>query len=53
MPAIEIIGSLVVALLIWKGGGQVISQAISLGVLVAFLSYASHYWGVYVVEIKI
>ncbi|MBW1679172.1 MAG: ABC transporter ATP-binding protein, partial [Deltaproteobacteria bacterium] len=39
MPAVEIFGSIAIALLLWKGGGQVISQTISLGVLVAFLAY--------------
>jgi len=39
MPAIEVFGSLCIALLLWQGGEQVISQALSLGVLVAFLSY--------------
>ena len=39
MPAIEIFSSITIALLVWKGGEQVISQSISLGVLVAFLSY--------------
>jgi len=38
-PLIEIIGSLGIALLIWYGGGKVISETLSLGSLVAFLSY--------------
>jgi len=39
MPSIEVFSAVAIALLIWKGGGQVVSQTISLGVLVAFLSY--------------
>ena len=39
MPAIEIFSSVCIGLLLWKGGEQVISQTISLGILVAFLSY--------------
>ena len=39
MPGVELLSSLTIALLIWKGGGQALSQAVSLGVLVAFLSY--------------
>ncbi|MFH0811256.1 MAG: ABC transporter ATP-binding protein [Pseudomonadota bacterium] len=39
MPAIELFSAVAIALVIWKGGSQVISQTISLGVLVAFLSY--------------
>ena len=38
-PIIEIIGSLGIALLVWYGGGKVISETLSLGSLVAFLSY--------------
>ena len=39
MPGVELLSALTVALLIWKGGGQALSQAVSLGVLVAFLYY--------------
>jgi ATP-binding cassette, subfamily B, multidrug efflux pump len=39
MPLMEIISALAVALLIWYGGGQVIQERLSLGSLVAFLSY--------------
>jgi ATP-binding cassette subfamily B multidrug efflux pump len=38
-PLIEIIGSFGIALLIWYGGAKVISETLSLGSLVAFLSY--------------
>ena len=39
VPFIEILSSGAIGLLIWYGGGKVIQEAISLGVLVAFLSY--------------
>ena len=39
MPGVELLSSLTVALLIWKGGGTVLAQTLSLGILVAFLSY--------------
>jgi ABC-type multidrug transport system fused ATPase/permease subunit len=39
MPAMELIGTLAVALLIWYGGGKVIQNQLSLGALVAFIGY--------------
>lgn len=39
MPLMELISAGAVALLIWYGGGQVIRGALTLGALVAFLSY--------------
>jgi ABC-type multidrug transport system fused ATPase/permease subunit len=39
VPIIEIVGTVAIALLIWYGGGKVISNTLSLGTLVAFLSY--------------
>lgn len=39
LPIIEIISSCAVALLIWYGGGKVLQETLSLGTLVAFLSY--------------
>jgi ATP-binding cassette subfamily B protein len=39
VPFVEILSSGAIGLLIWYGGGKVIQEAISLGVLVAFLSY--------------
>jgi ATP-binding cassette, subfamily B, multidrug efflux pump len=38
-PAIEIFSAVTIALLMWRGGEQVLAQSLSLGVLVAFLSY--------------
>lgn len=43
-PLIEIISASAVALIIWYGGGQVIMEAISLGTLVAFLSYVQMFF---------
>jgi ATP-binding cassette, subfamily B, multidrug efflux pump len=39
VPLIEILSSGAIGLLLWYGGGKVIQEAITLGVLVAFLSY--------------
>ncbi len=39
MPLMEIFASLAVALLIWHGGGKVINEQLTLGSLVAFISY--------------
>ncbi|MDJ0783379.1 MAG: ABC transporter ATP-binding protein [Desulfosarcinaceae bacterium] len=39
MPVIEVIGVITLAALIYFGGGQVIQNQISLGVLVAFITY--------------
>ena len=39
VPLIEILSSGAIGLLLWYGGGRVIREAISVGALVAFLSY--------------
>jgi ATP-binding cassette subfamily B protein len=39
MPLTELMSSLAVALILWYGGGEVIRKQLSLGELVAFLSY--------------
>ncbi|NVL90695.1 MAG: ABC transporter ATP-binding protein [Desulfobacterales bacterium] len=39
MPAIEILSSMTIALVIWYGGGRVLAETLSLGALVAFISY--------------
>jgi len=39
VPLIEVLSSGAVALVLWYGGGKVIQETITLGVLVAFLSY--------------
>jgi len=38
-PLIEVVSAVAVALLIWRGGGDVISRTLSFGSLVAFISY--------------
>jgi ATP-binding cassette subfamily B multidrug efflux pump len=39
VPLVEVLSSGAIGLLIWHGGGRVIQEAITLGVLVAFISY--------------
>jgi ATP-binding cassette subfamily B multidrug efflux pump len=39
MPAMELFSSLAIAFLIWHGGGKVIQDELTLGTLVAFISY--------------
>jgi ATP-binding cassette subfamily B multidrug efflux pump len=39
MPIMELFSAFAVALLIWHGGGKVISEQLTLGALVAFISY--------------
>ncbi|HET9209499.1 MAG TPA: ABC transporter ATP-binding protein [Thermoanaerobaculia bacterium] len=43
-PGVELISSVGVGLLIWIGGGRVISGAISVGALIAFLQYAQRFY---------
>jgi ATP-binding cassette subfamily B protein len=43
-PGVELFSSVAVALLLWQGGGRVISSAITLGTLVAFLEYAQKFF---------
>ncbi len=43
-PAIQVLGTLAVALLLWYGGGQVVRQIVTLGVLVAALQYADRFF---------
>jgi ATP-binding cassette, subfamily B, multidrug efflux pump len=39
MPLIEVVSALSLALIIWYGGGEIIQRHMSLGILVAFISY--------------
>ncbi|MDO9040808.1 MAG: ABC transporter ATP-binding protein [Desulfocapsaceae bacterium] len=39
MPLLEVLSSLAIALIIWYGGGQIIQDKMTIGMLVAFLSY--------------
>jgi len=43
-PLIEIIGAFAIALIIWQGGGRVISEALTLGGLTAFLYYVGMFF---------
>ena len=44
-PLIEVTGSLAIAMIIWYGGGQIVQDALTLGVLVAFIGYAERlFW---------
>ncbi len=42
---IELVGTLMVAMIIWYGGGRVLIGAITFGTLVAFLEYAQKFFG--------
>ncbi len=39
MPLMELLSSVAIAFLIWHGGGQVLQEEMTLGVLVAFIGY--------------
>lgn len=43
-PGVELISALGVGLLIWIGGGRVVSGVISVGALIAFLQYAQRFY---------
>src|SRR5581483_4643633 len=43
-PAIDIVSSVGVALLVWYGGGQVVRSTLSLGALVAFIQLAQRFY---------
>ncbi len=43
-PGVELFSSVTVALLLWRGGMQVLSGAITFGTLVAFLEYAQKFF---------
>jgi ATP-binding cassette subfamily B protein len=43
-PAIEAVGALASALIIWYGGAQVLGGTMTLGVLVAFLQYSQRFF---------
>lgn len=45
MPVIELLGSISVALVIFYGGSSVIAEKVSLGALVAFISYIKMFFG--------
>ncbi|MFZ0706766.1 MAG: ABC transporter ATP-binding protein [Candidatus Korobacteraceae bacterium] len=43
-PVVEVLSAIAIASVIWFGGGQVIRQAVTLGVLVAFIQYAQRFF---------
>ena len=43
-PVVEFIGAISAALIIWYGGGQVIHQALTIGILISFLQYAEMFF---------
>ena len=44
-PMIEVCGSLALAVIIWHGGGQILQDALTFGVLFAFLQYSQRlFW---------
>ncbi len=43
-PLIEVMASLATAVIIWYGGGQVVQQVLTFGVLVAFIRYAERFF---------
>ena len=43
-PAIEFLAALATALILIKGGSQVLSRTLTLGVLVAFIQYSERFW---------
>ena len=43
-PVVEVLSAIAIASVIWFGGGQVVRQAVTLGVLVAFIQYAQRFF---------
>src|SRR5262245_14326365 len=43
-PAIEVIGALAIALILWYGGGGILAGAVTFGVVVAFIQYAERFY---------
>ena len=44
-PAIEFLGAVATALIIWYGGGRSLQNAVQLGALVAFIQYSQRFFG--------
>lgn len=43
-PVVELLSSITVALIIWYGGGKVIQEHLTVGVLFAFLQFTEMFW---------
>ena len=43
-PAIELLSSITIALIIWYGGGKVIQDTLKIGALVAFIQYSNRFF---------
>src|ERR1017187_8254385 len=43
-PIVEVLSAIAIACVVWFGGNQVIRNAVSLGVLVAFMQYAQRFF---------
>lgn len=43
-PAVELLGALSVALVVWYGGGRILADALTFGTLVAFLQYVQKFF---------
>jgi ATP-binding cassette subfamily B protein len=43
-PAVEILSSLAIALVIWRGGSGVLHGAVTIGVLAMFIQYSQRFW---------
>ena len=43
-PAVELLSSIAIALVIWVGGGGVIRNTLTIGILVAFIQYAQRFF---------
>ena len=43
-PAVEILSSTAIALVIWRGGFGVLSGAVTIGVLAMFIQYSQRFW---------
>jgi hypothetical protein len=43
-PAVEVIGALAIALILWYGGGGILTGAVTFGVVVAFIQYAERFY---------
>jgi ATP-binding cassette subfamily B protein len=43
-PAVELLGAVAIALILWYGGGQILAGSLTLGALVAFVQYSEKFF---------